>query len=256
MHSQKIVQTQQVRKGDANAALEDNNSDNNGFDFSSTTGKVTFDPVDDKGQPINGDYTKLNTGGYRLQIDGQTVDLNTHQVSWYKVVLSDTTQDNKDNVATAPTMTLDNNSVFASSALYSAAGGTINESANSKKKKGLTFEIKLKSDNSIVLAKTDAPVFRADNFLLNEDINANIFTWGGLADGAQVGIVVPTSYKIASASARDQFEGGDKGTGAEYSFTVTRKGNLAQAQQIDYEVIGTQTVNASDFSGAKFRQVQ
>ena len=44
----KIVQTQQVWQGDANAALEDNNPNNNWLDYSSTIpGNVTFDPVDD-----------------------------------------------------------------------------------------------------------------------------------------------------------------------------------------------------------------
>ena len=64
----------------------------------------------------------------------------------------------------------------------------------------------------------------------------NIFAWGGLADGASVGVVVPTSYTISSnPTERDKFEGGTDGSGSEFSFTVTRKGNMSQTQSIDYQ---------------------
>ena len=143
----------------------------------------------------------------------------------------------------APSMNLLNNTVFASQDLYVASGAT----NQNKKNTGLTFEIRLKSDNSIILNKSNAPVFKSDSFVLQGDVDANNFLWSDAADGAVVGVVVPTSYEISTSSERDQFEGSEKGKGAEYSFTVTRKGNLALSQKINYEVTGTNTINADDF---------
>ena len=82
--------------------------------------------------------------------------------------------------------------------------------------------------------------------MVDNDVAANVFTWGGLADGASVGVVVPTRFGIsASEDEREQFEGsnldadndGNK-DGIEYDFTITREGNSGLSVDIGYEVKG------------------
>ena len=61
--------------------------------------------------------------------------------------------------------------------------------------KGLAFEIYDGGDTPI-LHHRDSIVVRGEDGIINNTISSNIFTWGGLADGAKVGVVVPTSYEI------------------------------------------------------------
>ena len=256
----KIIQTQSVWQGDANRALEDDSTDNDWLSFNDTlTGGVTFTPVNSSGAEITKNtagYLELNEGGYLLKVNGQPINSSTHSVKWYRVTLSENSDVISDTHTTAPTMNRvevdGSNTVFGTDVLRVAAGGSPGDSQDALKSKGLTFEIKLNSDNSTIISKENAPVFRADTFILNENLADNIFAWGGLADGASVGVVVPTSYQISSSiDDRNKFEGGSDGEGAEYSFTVTRQGNMSQTQSIDYEVQTSQTLTAEDFDGGE-----
>ena len=108
------------------------------------------------------------------------------------------------------------------------------------------------SDNSVVISKENAPVFRADTFIINNNLDDTIFAWGGLADGASVGVVSPTKFKISAIeNERTQFEGGSDGLGAEFDFTVTRDGIMSQTATIDYKVdLEKSSLTADDFEGS------
>ncbi|UEM24124.1 Ig-like domain-containing protein [Skermanella mucosa] len=66
-------------------------------------------------------------------------------------------------------------------------------------------------------------------------------------DQATVGVVVPSRLAIAAADAAKSE--GDAGTTA-YTFTVTRSGNLSGALSVDWQVTGTDSLDADDFGGA------
>ncbi|MFL2802951.1 MAG: hypothetical protein ACJ0DD_09420, partial [Paracoccaceae bacterium] len=251
-----IVQTQSVWQGDANQALEDNNPDNDWLNANATLPEnVTFTPVTTLGAVLpegaDGYGAKdadgnLTWGGYELKIDGTVVDTSKYTVNWYKVAFNDDGQDTYSSVA-EPTSGEINNSSFTTLALQLKVG----DDANARLGKGLTFEVVSATDASNkILSKENAPVIRGSDGIIDNSVMSDIFTWGGLADGAAVGVVVPTSYKISSlVEQRDQFEGGTDGTGAEYSFTVTRQGNMSLSQSIDYVVEPSLTLSADDFEG-------
>ena len=253
-----IVQTQSVWQGDANAALEDDNPDNNWLNANATLPEnVTFTPVTTAGvvlpEGADGYGAKdgegnLTWGGYELKIDGTAVDTSKYTVNWYKVTFNDKGADTYSSVA-VPTSGEINNSSFTTLALQQKVGAN----ADARIGKGLTFEVVSATDASNkILSKENAPVIRGTDGIIDNTVMSDIFTWGGLADGASVGVVQLTRYKISSlAEERDLFEGGTDGTGAEYSFTVTRDGNKSLRQSIDYVVEPSSTLTADDFEGGQ-----
>ena len=112
------------------------------------------------------------------------------------------------------------------------------------------------SAEAVISARGVSPIIRKDNGLVDNDVAANVFTWGETADGASVGVVVPTRFGIsASEDEREQFEGsnldadndGNKDS-IEYDFTITR-GNSGLSVDIGYEVKANATLTAADFDG-------
>ena len=138
----------------------------------------------------------------------------------------------------------------------------VGSNANSQTiaKEGVSDGVATKTNSSteaIISAKGSSPIIRKDNGLIDNDVAANVFTWGGLADGASVGVVVPTRFGIsASDNQREQFEGssidadndGNK-DGTEFDFTISREGNAALSVDIGYEVKPNATLTAEDFDG-------
>ena len=260
-----IVQTQSVWQGDARSALADNDSNNDWLSFGGTNeGIVDFFPVNGSGDAITKDanettgYPQLQ--GYKLTVNGDVLDPSTHKIDWYTVTFnpsgSDTINDNSISEANYPATDLQGK--YSNGLWQNLLNGA----------DGITFKItEIASGNVIMGSGTNPPAPVIDpnvdgtrgpfqNLVIN-DVASNVFEWGGIADNATVGVVVPTRFSIsASEEQREQFEGssldadgdGNK-DGTEFLFTIQREGNESISVDIDYEVIANTTLTADDFDG-------
>ena len=199
-----VVKTQSVWQGDANRALEDSNPNNDWLTENySLAENVTFKLVTTAGVPLEegaegygstDDNNQLNWGGYELKIDSLPVDTSKYTVNWYKVNFVEDGDDTYESVS-APSSGEINDSSFTTLALQSRIAGNV----DGRKDKGLTFEIVSATDpNNIIQNKANSPVIRGTDGIIENSVVSKIFTYGALADGASVGVVVPTSYSISS----------------------------------------------------------
>ena len=135
----------------------------------------------------------MNWGGYELKIDSLPVDTSKYTVNWYKVNFVEDGDDTYESVS-APSSGEINDSSFTTLALQSRIAGNV----DGRKDKGLTFEIVSATDpNNIIQNKANSPVIRGTDGIIENSVVSKIFTYGALADGASVGVVVPTSYSIS-----------------------------------------------------------